>query len=235
MPFLDLILGSFIIRSVLSIFFLVMSIGSERLDYEIKYGPVVLGSMVIEQLPCDSIAEGEYEHFRADIEIDRALAFVFWARYRLESWCRKTDKVTVRSYKMTREKNFQDEWQAEYFPEAGTVFYSDGLQMRLGDSARDILSLWYYLRTVKWEIGDSLVVNAHIDRRNWQVCFVVTGTQRVKTPAGDFACFVIAPRTPSPLGAVFLSQDRRRVPVVIRTRIGRLTVSAYLKRIGRRK
>lgn len=204
------------------------------MEYEIKYGPVVLGSMVIEQLPLDSIAEGEYEHFRAEIEIDRALTFVFWARYRLESWCRKADKVTVRSYKMTREKNFQDEWQANYLPENGFVFYSDGVRMGLGDSARDMLSLWYYLRTLKYGIGDSVVVNAHIDKRNWRVRFVVTGTQRVKTPAGNFDCFVIAPRTTSPLGSVFLSQDESRVPVVIRTRIGGLTVSAYLKRIGRR-
>lgn len=211
-----------------------VSMGSERLGYEIKYGPVVLGSMVVEQLPSDSIAEGEYEHFRADIEIDRALAFVFWARYRLESWCRKTDKVTVRSYKSTQEKNFQDEWQADYYPEDGFIFYSDGLQMRLSDSARDMLSLWYYLRTLKYRIGDRVVVNAHIDKRNWRVCFVVTGTQRVKTPAGDFDCFVIVPRSTSPLGAVFFSQDERKLPVVIRTRIGRLTVSAYLKQIGRK-
>ncbi|MGQ9679069.1 MAG: DUF3108 domain-containing protein [bacterium] len=219
---------------MLSIFLLLITVGAERLEYEIKYGPMVLGAMVMERLPSDSCAEGEYEHFRADIEIDRALAFVFWARYRLESWCRRTDKVTVRSYKMTREKNFRDEWQADYAPEAGFVRYSDGVRLPLSNSARDMLSLWFYLRTLKLAVGDSQVVNAHIDKRNWRVCFVVNGTQRVKTSAGDFDCFVITPRTTSPLGAVYISQDWRRVPVVIRTRISRFTVSAYLKRIGGR-
>jgi hypothetical protein len=211
-----------------------MSTGLERLEYEIKYGPVVLGSMVMEYQPEKRDAGDTLEHLTAQIEIDRALSFVFWANYQLESWCRKDDRVTVRSYKRTREKNYRSEWWAEYFPDHGFVHYSDGYRFPLSDSARDMLSLWFYLRSLQWGRGDSRVVNAHIDRRNWRVCFVVTGTQNVRTPLGDFNCLVISPRTNSPLGAVFLSQDRNRVPVVIRTRIGSFTVSAYLKRIERR-
>lgn len=219
---------------VLAVLLLVLSTGTERLEYEIKYGPVVLGSMVMEYQPLDSSGADSLSHIKAQVEIDRALSLVFWANYQLESWCRKDDKVTVRSYKKTRERNYKAEWWADYFPEQGFVRYSDGVRFPLSDSARDMLSLWFYLRSLRWSEGDSRIVNAHIDRRNWRICFVVNGTQYVKTPLGGFNCLVISPRTQGPLGAVFLSQDKRRLPVVIRTRIGGFTVSAYLKSIGRR-
>lgn len=199
----------------------------ERLEYEIKYGPMVLGAMVLEKLPPETLAGVECERLRAKVKLDGAVSFLFWAKYHLESWCDKRNMLTLRSYKRTKEKNYLAEWSASY--ESGKVRYSDGKTYPLADSARDMLTLWFYLRTVNWSEGEKRVFNAHIDRRNWRICFVVTGRQTVRTTGGAFDCLVVSPKTSGPLGAVFISEDERRLPVVIRTRVGGFTISAYLR------
>ncbi len=210
---------------------MILVTGSERLEYDIRYGPLVLGSMVLERLASDTLAGVPCEHFRARVEINRALSVVFWAKYFLESWVQQRDMITIRSYKRSEEKNYRAEWWADYDHKEGVVRYSDGAQFPLSDSARDMLTLWFYLRSLNWCKGDVRVLNAHIDRRNWRLSFVVTGQQKVRTEAGEFDCLIIAPQTRAPLGAVFLAREPGHIPVVIRTRAGALTVSAFLRDI----
>lgn len=187
---------------------------------------MVLGSMMLEELPVDTLAGIECYHLRAQLQLGGPFSFLFWANYLLESWCEKKGMLTRRSYKKTKEKNYQAEWSASYQP--GVVSYSDGRSYPLPDSARDMLTLWFFLRTLNWQGGKEKVLYAHIDRCNWQVSFALKGKQTVRTPAGEFNCLVVTPRTSGPLGTVFISDDERRLPVVIRTRVGGFPVTAYL-------
>lgn len=218
------------------LFYLLVSLSfvvQERLEYDIKYGPVVLGSMVLERLGQESLEGRECEHLRAEVEIDEHLSWLFWARYRFESWCETDNWLTVRSEKRTREKNYCSEMSAIFDQKGKVARYQDGKELVLPDSCRDMLTLWFYLRTIVWGEGKPVVVNSHIDRRNWQVRFITSGKQRVRTRAGDFDCLIVSPTVTGPLGTVFISQDKERLPVVIRTRAGALTVSAYLRKIKR--
>lgn len=209
-----------------------LTFSGERLEYDIKYGPLPIGRMVIERLFPDSLSHASYNHLWAEVEIDHHLSWIFWAKYRFESWCRNVDFLTVGSYKKTTERNYRAEVYGVFNHDSGLVRYSDGIVRPLSDSARDLLSLWYYLRTIDWDKKESLSVNAHIDRRNWQLRFRVAGKQMVKTPAGEFLCMVIKPNTDGPLGTVWLSDERARLPVLIRTKVSGLTVTASLRNIS---
>jgi hypothetical protein len=203
----------------------------EKLEYDIRYGPVTIGTMVLERLPVESVSGVNYEHFRADVKIVPDFSWIFWAKYRFESWCRSEGLLTVRSYKKTLEKNYRAEVDGFFYHDSGFVRYSDGTVRPIADSARDLLSLWYYLRLVDWGKHESLSVNAHIDRRNWRLKFRVAGRQKVKTRTGEFMCLVLKPDADGPLGMVMLSDEARRLPVMIRTRAGGLTVTAFLRNI----
>ncbi|MBM3315783.1 DUF3108 domain-containing protein, partial [candidate division WOR-3 bacterium] len=71
-------------------------------------------------------------------------------------------------------------------------------------------------------------VNVHIDRKNYRVRTAVTGRKRARVPAGTFDCLVVAPSAQGPLGTVLIAEDSSRTPVVIKTRVGGLVVSAFL-------
>ena len=52
----------------------------------------------------------------------------------------------------------------------------------------------------------------------------------MSVPAGVYDCIAVIPKAGTPLGSVYLSDDDERLPVVLRTRISGLAVSAYLRR-----
>jgi len=203
----------------------------EKLEYDVRYGPVVLGGLVLRTLPVETVAGTECYHFRAELEINRSLSWLFWASYQLETWCDTKELITRRSRKRTREPNYRAEWTADYYQDEQRVIYSDSNEYQAPDSARDLLTLWYYLRTRPLEPGTVVVLNGHIDRKNYRLQARVTDYGVVRTGAGRFDCLAVSPSAAGPLGAVLVSRDSCHLPVVLRTRVAGLVVSAFLRRI----
>jgi hypothetical protein len=204
----------------------------ERLSYDVRCGPIPVGTLTLEALAPDTVDSSACWHLRADLELRRSFSWLFWAEYRLETWCRVSDFVTLRSYKRTREPRYRSAWMAFFEPSAGVVTYSDGSTYALPDSARDMLTLWYSLRDGGFAVGETVRANVHDSRKTYRLQATTTGARQVSVPAGVFDCLVVNPRAGTPLGSVYISDDRERLPVVIRTRFGGLVVSAYLRSVG---
>ena len=210
----------------------IAAVPGERLDYGLRYGPVSIGTLVLETLEPETIGTDECWHFRADLELTRSFSWLFWANYRLETWCRVSDMVTLRSYKRTREPHYRAEWTANYNPERSVVDYPDSSLCSLEPGTRDLLSTWYYFRTLPLVPGDTVRTALHVDRRNYQLVAVVRSAKTVSTPAGVFDCIAVVPNAGGPLGTVYLGDDEERIPVSIRTRFGGLVVSALLRSVS---
>jgi len=204
----------------------------ERLDYGLRYGPVAVGTLVLKTLEPETVGTDECRHFRADLELTRSFSWLFWAEYRLETWCRVQDMVTLRSYKRTREPRYRAEWTADFNPDRQSVSYSDGDTLPVEPGTRDLLSTWYYFRTLPLAPGDEVRTALHVDRRNYQLAAAVRAAKPVSTPAGVFDCVAVTPNTGCPLGTVYLSDDAERIPVSIRTRVGGLVVTASLRSVS---
>jgi hypothetical protein len=204
----------------------------ERLEYGLRYGPVTVGTLELRTLEPDTVGADECWHFRADLELTRSFSWLFWADYRLESWCRVSDMVTVRSYKRTREPNYRAEWTADFDSGRSLVSYSDGAAVSFEPGARDLLSTWYYFRTLSLQPGDTVRTPLHVDRRNYHLVAVAKAARPVSTPAGRFDCIAVVPSAGGPMGTVYLTDDAERIPVAIRTRVGGLVVSAFLRSIS---
>lgn len=205
----------------------------ERLDYGLHYGPVSIGTLALETLAPDTVGGVECRHFRADLELTRSFSWLFWANYRLETWCRIPDMVTLRSYKRTREPRYRAEWTADYDTARSLVRYSDGKTVSIEPGTRDLLSTWYYFRTLPLAVGDTVRTALHVDKRNYHLVAVVRAAKDVATPAGIFDCLAVVPSAGGPLGTVYLTDDADRIPAAIRTRVGGLVVSASLRSISR--
>jgi hypothetical protein len=205
----------------------------ERLDYGLHYGPVSIGTLTLRTLQPETVGTDECRHFRADLELTRSFSWLFWANYRLETWCRVSDMVTLRSYKRTREPHYRAEWTANYDLGQLAVCYSVGGSFCLEPGTRDLLSTWYYFRTLPLAPGDTVRTALHVDRRNYRLVAVARATKSVSTPAGIFDCIAVVPSAGGPLGTVYLTDDAERIPVSIRTRVGGLVVTASLRSISK--
>lgn len=206
--------------------FLVAFTPGERLDYDVRYGPLCLGRLSLSTLAPDTVRGESCYHFRAVLQA--RLSFLFSARYDIDAWCRVSDMVTLRSAKKTRESRYRAEWTADYDYGAGRVVYSDGDTLALAGPAHDVLTLWYLVRRPGFGPGDTLPVYCHSDRRDYHVALVGVRETEVGVPAGRFRCLEVVPTPGSPLGAVFLARGDASVPAVIRTSVGGVQVSAEL-------
>lgn len=202
----------------------------EGLEYQVKCGPFRVGSMELAVLGIESLQGEACYHLAATLEVSLSPSWLFRARYEQESWCRVADMVTLRSCKRTRESRYQAEWLARFDPDSARVVYSDGQSFVLLPQSRDLLTVWYYLRSRRLLPGSSVLVNCHADRRNYHVEASVAGRRRVRVPAGGFDCLLVTTTGPGPLGRMLLSDDTRRLPVSIETRLGGLTITALLER-----
>jgi hypothetical protein len=213
----------------LLVFLLLCWAPGEELEYDVRYGPLSLGTLELTVAEPESIGGTLCHHLRADLVLSRSFSWLFSARYRLESWCRDSDMVTLRSYKRTREPNYRAEWTADYDASGLQVRYSDGQVVPLKGRPRDLLTTWYYLRTLQLETGDTVRAALHVDRKNYALTAVAGRRRQVRTPSGDYDCIAVSPNAGTPLGTVYLSDDPDRLPAVIRTRVGGLVVAAYLR------
>uniref|UniRef100_A0A7C4GH71 DUF3108 domain-containing protein n=1 Tax=candidate division WOR-3 bacterium TaxID=2052148 RepID=A0A7C4GH71_UNCW3 len=207
----------------------------ERLEYDVRYGPVNLGTLELRALAPETIAGVECRHMQAELELTSALTWLFWARYEFESWATPDSMITLRSRKRTRETNYRADWTADFDRQAGLVRYSDGAKLPVPPGSRDLLTLWFWFRECPLEPGRKMATSAHVDRRNYRVEAIPTRHPDVRTRAGTFDCIVVTPTTTGPLGTVFLADRPDRIPVVIRTQVAGLTVSAMLRRVVRGK
>ena len=211
----------------------ISAVPGERLDYGLRYGPVSIGTLTLRTLQPEMVGTDECRHFRADLELTRSFSWLFWANYRLETWCRVSDMVTLRSYKRTREPRYRAEWTADFDAARSSVHYSDSTTIAIEPGTRDLLSTWYYFRTLPLVPGDTVRTALHVDRRNYLLVAVARATKSVSTPAGIFDCIAVVPNAGGPLGTVYLSDDSERIPVSIRTRVGGVVVSAFLRSVSK--
>ena len=213
--------------SVFLLAVVVAFVPGERLSYDVKLGPMRMGGLELLVLAPDTVQGESCRRFQATMGV--RLGFVFWGEYRLDAWARARDLVTLRSAKQTDESRYHASWTADYRYEDSVVVYSSGDTFDLPTDARDVLTLWYFMREAELAVGDTLDVHVHSDRRDQEAMVVAVRRTVVSVPAGEFDCLELLPGRGGVLGAVYLSTDEARLPVVIRTGMGGLKLSAVLR------
>jgi hypothetical protein len=92
--------------------------------------------------------------------------------------------------------------------------------------AQDILSALYFVRTLNFQVGDTLQINLHDVSKSYPLKVKVNRRERVKVPAGQFDCLVVEPflesegmfRSQGRI-EIWLTDDERKIPVLMRSEI----------------
>jgi len=97
-----------------------------------------------------------------------------------------------------------------------------------------VLSAFYYVRTQPLPNGATLLLPTHDNKKSYDMEVKVHRRERVQVPAGTFDCVVVEPMLKSEgvfksKGSilVWLSDDERRIPVLVRSKVpvGSISVS----------
>ena len=221
----------------------------ERLYYDIRWGIFPAGEAVLEIWHAESPGSGNvYE-----IELRASTSGLFRAVYPLQAWLR-----SVLSPDLKRSLDFHKlqngrETRIEFDWEAGTAQYSSEGDTRepidLPDNALDPLALIVAARNQNLATGASLRRYFTDGKRSIEGEARVVDQEVVETPLGEFETAVVKPtlegvggvfsRSRNPSLTIWFSQDERRLPVRITSKMalghltGELVAVEKLKAEGR--
>jgi len=155
-------------------------------------------------------------------------------RDRAETYIDAESLYTRRFVKKLREGGYEKDIDVRFDQESRKAKYADGEVFDVPPGVHDVLSAFYYVRTVPLPDGATLSIPTHDNDKTYEMVVKVHGREKVEVPAGKFDCVVVEPILKSEgvfksKGSilVYLSDDARRIPVMVKSKIpvGAVTVS----------
>lgn len=208
----------------------------EQLVFSIDYGPVNAGEASLEVI--DVIDSGGYTswHVESKARSNRFFDAFYQVRDKVVS---HIDVHTLSSRyfsKRLREGDYRKNVAIRFDPATDTAHYLDGREFPVPPDVHDVLSAFYFVRTIDLEVGRSQSIKTHSSHRNYDLEVKVHGRETIEVPAGEFDCFIVEPVL---LGeglfqfegqvTIWITADERRIPVLMKTRVKVGAIDASLK------
>jgi len=207
----------------------------EWFQFSVQYGAIKAGEALMQVEAVENVTGRPCYRLVSKAESNSFFSFFFKVRDRVESQMDVEDLVSRRFTKNTLEGKHRDNFTIDFDHATGRARYSSGADFELPACSQDILSAFYYVRTVDLEVGRSVQVPCHADKKNYSLEVKVHRRERVKTPAGEFNCLVIEPvlktsglfRQKGRL-TIWLTDDEYKIPVLMKSKIVVGSIAAIL-------
>jgi hypothetical protein len=198
----------------------------EKLEYRVTvglFGGVGKGSMEVAGI--DTVRSRPTYHLRMKVRGGIPLAHV---DDRLESWMDISSLASRRFEQDQKEPNWKRHRVWNFFPEQRSWATEEPSEAGAlpTDLPLDDVSFLYYVRTLPLEIGQTYTLDRYFRSDGNPVVIKVLRIEKVSVPLGSFETIVVRPviRTRGLFGQggeaeVFFSNDARRIPVMMRSKI----------------
>jgi hypothetical protein len=206
---------------ILALFLLFFPVG-ERLEYEARFSFLNLGTMTLEV--SDTLTyEGQLCYSISSILTStRSLRFLFSIDDTIDVYTSHDELLPLLFRERINESGYHRASNLYFDREKLIVSYDNSLRFDIFDDTRDVVSFWYYLRSIPLEIGDTIRISVHSARENQEImCFVKNGG-KVKTKAGEYNTILVESQTEgkgifgSKGGMEIWFSEKDRLPVQIR-------------------
>ena len=210
----------------------------ETLVYSLSWMGIEGGEMTL-RTSRERSSEGIGLHRFVLTATSNDLVSVFYpVRTRYESWVDARDFQPVRFEKHAREGRYESD-EVEEFDLAERVGRWRDVRTALPEPVQDIVSSFYYLRTLPLVPGEAIRLDLFSRGKVYKLSAQVLGRERVETGAGTFDALKVQPQLrETPDGEdrnrgqllLWFSDDGRRLPVMARTTLAIGSVTALLRR-----
>ncbi len=207
----------------------------EWLQFSIQYGAVRAGDALMQVESVENVGGRPCYRLVSKAESNSFFSLFYKVRDRIGSSMDVNELVSRRFSKNTLEGKHRDNFTIDLDPVSGKARYSDGTEMDFPACSQDILSSFYFVRTLDLKVGQSVDVQCHADKKNYPLVVKVHRREKMRTPAGEFTCLVVEPllktsgifRQKGKL-TIWLTDDEYKIPVLMKSKIIVGSVSAIL-------
>lgn len=207
----------------------------EKLVFNVQYGLITAGEATLEIRNVAEMAGQPCYRIVSDARTNDFFSKFFAVRDRYESYMDTTELYSLRYEKHVREGKFKRDESVDFDQKSHRAVYKDKV-VPIPPRTQDVLSALYYVRTLPLEVGQSIALANHTDGKNYPLTVKVHGRERVKVDAGEFDCLVVEPILRGPgiftqkgRLMVWLTDDERRMPVLMKSKVVIGYVAAVLK------
>ncbi|MFH1414870.1 MAG: DUF3108 domain-containing protein [Elusimicrobiota bacterium] len=206
----------------------------EKLTFSIRWGMITCGYAHMEVR--EKIKLSGRDTYRIVTTARSAQFFdpFYKVRDRVESYIDVENLYTVRYEQSNREGSYKKDLKIIYDHEHKVAFENNH-KFDITEGIQDVLSALYYLRTKELEVGKSYEFDVGTGKKTWPLVVDVISREKVNVPAGEFKTIKVIPRLREE-GIfkakgdleVWLTDDERKYPVQMKSKIEFGTISAVL-------
>lgn len=220
----------------------------EALEFEIKWGLLMVGWASLRMQEVVDFAGTPAFRIVSEAWSNKFCDAFYKVRDINESWIRTSDHASLGYSKKLREGQFfRDEWVRFDYSDStftshkidrdGTVTPSSGT---IPGTVQDILSSVYFIRPKALKVGEEVILDVN-DKSNWPLVVRVVRRQKITVPAGTFNTVLVEPALrkeglfiqKGKKLEIWLTDDERHMPVLMRVEVFFGHISAYLRKIGK--
>jgi hypothetical protein len=204
----------------------------ERMEYDIRYGRIHVGTGQMEVLPMDTVRGHDTWH--TVFRLRGGIPF-YHVNDRYEVWSDTHTLSALRYWQDIDEGNYEPKRHYEIFPERREYILNDKPPQE--SVARPLVegSFLYILRTIPLRVGMDTSFNDYFMADRNPVRFKVLRRDTIQVPAGRFPAIVVQPVFDSKLfsegghAEVWLSDDANHIMLQMKSRVSFGSLSLYLK------
>ena len=205
----------------------------ERLEYDVKFGPMHVGSGSMEVLGNENVRNRPTWHIMFRV---KGGTFFYHVDDRFESWIETTTLSSLRHKQDINEGRRDRERTFEIYPDRPSYIEDDKPEKPSVDQPLDDGSFLYFIRTVPLEVGKTYEFDRYFRPDRNPVKITVLRKERIEVPAGEFDAIVIRPSIKSKgifsengQAEVWLSDDDRHIMLQMKSKLSFGSLNLYLK------
>jgi len=193
----------------------------EEITYSVWFNFIKAGRSTMSTVSIDTIDGAPTFHAVLKTRSLPVLDKVYKVRDHVESWVDAEGLFSRKFKKKIREGLYKKKYSVR-FDYDDSLAYSTSDTIPISGPVHDALSIFYYVRAESLWVGRIFNINNFDNNKFKPYKVIVHKVEKVKTPAGEFECFVLEPyaekgnlfKYKGQL-TIYLSNDVRRLPVKV--------------------
>ena len=209
----------------------------EKLTYDVRFGPLKVGTGTMEVSAIDTVRGREVYHTTFRI---KGGTLVYKVNDRYESWFDTQSLVSLRYRQDIDEGSYERERIYEIFPDRAVFSENGKTEQASVTEPLDDGSFIYFIRSIPLEVGKTYEFNRYFRPDRNPVTIRVLRRERVRVPAGSFDAVVVRPVIKAKgifseggRAELWLADDSTRVMLQLQSKLSFGSLNLYLTRIRR--
>jgi hypothetical protein len=205
----------------------------ERLEYQVKYGFLGVGSAVLQVQGLDTVRGTTAVH--ATFTVNGGVR-IYRVNDHYESWFDPISFSTLRATQKIDEGSYDRQRNFEFFPERRTFTENTNPETATVPDPLDEASFIFFLRTIPLDIGQTYEFTRYFRLDKNPVRVIVERKEHIKVPAGEFNTVVVRPiiKTTGIFGEggkaeVWFTDDSTRTLVQLKSSLKFGSLNLYLR------